>query len=299
MEDGGPLAYGSSAMARRWVGVRQWGRRRWLMATPAACLAAGTGLILATALGAGGASRASPASATEPATFAAFALQVANDGTPEPPTPTPTATPTPTPPPRPTSPAGLRVWADGDSTSYFMSYWFLALTSMAGAVQVQPAAEYKISSGLLTGPTDWPQKIAEDMAVYQPDLVVFMLGANDAVLNPDPERWRERVGAVMDQFHETADWVVWVGEPIMGPNRPDLNRALPGMNQVVAEEAAKRPWAIYVDTWDLMADTSGAYAQSLPDSGGVVVVLRADDGVHFSSAGGRRLAEAVIAAVFR
>ena len=65
------------------------------------------------------------------------------------------------------------------------------------------------------------------------------------------------------------------------------------MNQVFAEEAGKRPWVRYVDTWSLTSDANGNYTPYLPDG----TLARGNDGVHFTSAGGNYLAQAVIAAI--
>jgi hypothetical protein len=232
-----------------------------------------------------------------------YASGIARDGTPVTPTSTPTSSPTPTPIAKrhPTSVAGLRVWADGDSTSYFVSVAVLSMLGQEGAIQVQDAPEYKISSGLMNpGYFDWPAYLAEEMARTQPDVVVFMLGANDAVWSPSAESYRPHVAAVMDELEAPGRVVVWVGQPHMGvePSGRDLSPAVLVINQVAEEEAAKRPWVIYVDTWALTSDGAGNYAQDLPDENGVLQAIRGDDGIHLSSEGGRRIARAVIASLF-
>ena len=209
---------------------------------------------------------------------------------------TPTApTPPPPPPPPPSgSLAGLRVWSNGDSTSYFMSVSFINQAANAGAVPTQAEPEYQISSGLLRPEFfDWPAYLASEMASKDPDVVVFMVGANDAYVGMPLDSYRQRVAAVMDQLSDRR--VIWVGQPNMG--RADLAAAIPAMNEVYAQEAAARPWVRYVDAWALTSDGNGAYAQYLPDETGTPRQIRADDGVHLTAEGGRRLANAVIAAI--
>lgn len=216
-----------------------------------------------------------------------------------PPAPEPSSTPEPPPPPPPPPPvatgslAGVRVWSNGDSTSFFMSVSFLNQAANAGAVQTQPEPEYQISSGLLRPEFfDWPAYLAAEMASRDPDVVVFMVGANDAYVGMPLDTYRQRVATVMDQLGDRR--VIWVGQPNMG--RADLAAAIPPMNQVYAQEAASRPWVTYIDAWALTSDASGAYAQYLPDETGTLRQIRADDGVHLTAEGGRRLANAVMAA---
>lgn len=186
--------------------------------------------------------------------------------------------------------AGLRIYSNGDSTSYFMSVGVLSQATAQGAIQVQPAAEYKLSSGLLGGASfDWYGYMASEMAAYSPDVVVFMVGANDAHVGMDLAAYSAKVGQMMDQLSGMR--LIWVGQPNMG--RPDLAASVPGVNQVFAAEAAKRPWVRYVDTWSLTSDANGAYTPYTPDGS----LARGDDGVHFTSTGGAYLAQAVIAAI--
>jgi hypothetical protein len=161
---------------------------------------------------------------------------------------------------------------------------------------VQTAPEYKVSSGLLSPRFfDWPGYIADQVGSSEPDIVIFMVGANDA--NGVTESYRQYVDAVMDEVRAPGRLVVWVGQPNMGPNRPDLQARIPYMNQVFQEEAAARPGVLFVDTWDVTSDVTGAYSAYLPNEDGVPVLVRTDDGVHFTPEGGRRLAVTVVNAI--
>jgi len=101
----------------------------------------------------------------------------------------------------------------------------------------------------------------------------------------------------MDEMRAEGRLVVWVGQPNMGPNRPDLQARVPALNAIFQEEAGKRPGVLYVDIWSLTSDANGAYAPFLPNEDGSVVLIRANDGVHFTPEGGRRLAVAVMNAI--
>ncbi len=243
-------------------------------------------------------------SAASPATTSLVRLpDLAFDGTPEP-LPTPTPTPTPTPRPVRTSLEGLRVWSDGDSTSYFVTVAFYQIAAAQGGIPVR-AADYKISSGLVSSWFfDWPPFIASEMATYDPDVAVFMVGANDAMQISSYENYAAKVGAVMDEMYRPGRIVIWMGQPNMRPDpsqgyNPALAQAIPPVNAVFQAEAAKRSWVRYVDTWALTSYSEGSYADVLPDENGVPQVLRASDGIHFTPAGGHRLALAAVAAVLR
>lgn len=220
---------------------------------------------------------------------------IAHDGTPE---PTPTPTPTPTPPPKPKgiNPAGMRAWSDGDSTSYFMTVALFQLLNERGGLPVR-GADYKISSGLANpGFFNWPAYLASEMATYDPEIVVFMVGANDAGYIGSYESYSEKVGAAMDQLEGRR--VYWVGQPTFDPAlRPDLYRNVQVVNEVFQAQASLRPWVTYVDTWGATSDGNGNFTYYAADENGETQLMRAADGVHFTPAGGRLLARAVLRAM--
>lgn len=193
--------------------------------------------------------------------------------------------------------AGVAAWSNGDSTSYYMSVAFLAMVERAGGAAAIPPS-YVVSSGLLNPNLhDWPASLASEMALHNPGVVVFMLGANDANgAAANPEGYRERVGAVMDLLRAPGRKVAWVGQPTMG--RDDLAASVPVVNRIFMEEAASRPWVTYIDAWALTADASGGFATHLPGPDGEPQLMRADDGVHLTPAAGERIARAVFEALF-
>ncbi len=211
--------------------------------------------------------------------------------------------PSPDPPPlKPDSPVsaqGLTLWSNGDSTSYFMTVAFLGILGGEGAIPTT-APDYVVSSGLMSPAYyDWPAHLREAMAAYDPDVVAFMLGANDAVGQPDLEVYRARVAEVMDLLQRPGRIVLWVGEPTIDPAaRPALAAYIPLLNNVFKEEAAKRDWVRYVDAYKVTSGPNGGFAQYLPDENGNLVLARADDGVHLSGAGGRLIAEEAIRVLF-
>jgi hypothetical protein len=183
-----------------------------------------------------------------------------------------------------------------------MTVAFFQIAAAQGAIPVR-AADYKISSGLLNRDFfDWPAFMASEMALYDPDVAVFMVGANDALRIRSYDDYAARVGAMMDLMHRPGRKVIWMGQPNMRPNpdlgySPALAAAIPPINEVFIAEAAKRSWVTYVDTYSLTSYSDGSFALSLPDENGVEQVLRPDDGIHFTPAGGHRLALAAVAAI--
>ncbi|MCZ2110000.1 MAG: GDSL-type esterase/lipase family protein [Dehalococcoidia bacterium] len=240
---------------------------------------------------------AEPAAAAASPRFA-YLPGLATDGIVPTHTPTPRPTPTPTPPPRvgPTSPQGVRIWADGDSTSYFVTVGLFNLFEANGGVAVREP-DYQKSSGLISGGLDWFTYAASEMTTYAPDVAVLMLGANDAVVinSVGTERYRERVGAMMDLLRAPNRLVVWVGQPAMG--RDDLAANVPVVNAIARDEATRRPWVLYVDTTAVTTGADGQYTPYLRDADGSTVLGRSDK-VHFTPAGGRIVADAVFAAIF-
>jgi hypothetical protein len=165
-----------------------------------------------------------------------------------------------------------------------------------GAAMTQPQAEYQNGSGLITSEYfDWPAYLQSEMAEKDPNLVVFMIGANDAKFIGDPEAYRALVAQAMDLMQAPERRVIWVGQP--NSSQEKLAANVPTINAVFQEEAVKRPWVTYVDTWAVSSDAAGNYTSTLTDASGQPVIARAEDGVHLTQAGGRILADTVLAAI--
>lgn len=162
----------------------------------------------------------------------------------------------------------------------------------------------RVSTGL-TRPDyfDWPAQLQRDLAQVRPDIVVAMFGANDTQAlwdgsgfipfgtPPWKPAYRGRVGRVMDMIRETGVPVVWVGMPPMAKEGFSRNAAF--LNTVYQFAASKRRGVVYVDAWSLFSNRRGEYAAYLPDASGRQELVRRGDGVHLTSVGFDRLAEAV------
>ena len=133
----------------------------------------------------------------------------------------------------------------------------------------------------------------------RPDYVVVMLGINDmqpardgaAFVDPLSDRWKaiygQRVQAVVAPLRAAHIPVAWVGLPPMRSDK--VNGEIVELNQILKENA-ERAGAVFIDSFDAFADQSGQFDAFGPNLEGVKVKLRGPDGIHFTSAGGKKLA---------
>lgn len=147
---------------------------------------------------------------------------------------------------------------------------------------------------------DW-MKGAQDLLASGEKLnaVVLMIGSNDrqairdGATNVEPlsPRWRElygeRVEALASKFKERKIPLIWVGMPVMRPER--MSADMMAINELTQEHVA-RAGGIYVDIWDAFVDDRGQFTNYGPDVNGQFQRLRAADGVHFTRAGSRKAA---------
>ncbi len=207
---------------------------------------------------------------------------------------------------RPTPADPLRVLLVGDSTMDAVGAAVLRDLEPTGVTRA--TVDYKVSSGLARPDFfDWPAHLREARAASHVELVVIMMGANDAqpfmidgqAENFGTERWlatyRERVASLLRELTADGGGVLWIGQPIMRKERFDAD--MRQIDRIYAEEVAKAPRARYLDSRPLLADDKGAYATHLVDSAGDRQRVRQDDGIHLTEAGAERLAPAVVDAI--
>lgn len=224
------------------------------------------------------------------------------------PSATPTATPTPSPevtrPGPGPSTEPLRVWVAGDSM------WELAGPALATRLEATGRAvvevDVRYSSGL-TRPDflDWAAHARERLAVLDPHVVLFSVGANDSQplvvdgVRNEPgteafaEVYRARTRALMTLLADDGRQVRWVGLPAM--RRDDYDARMAFLNAIHEEEAAEVSRVTYVPTRELFTDEQGRYADRLATPDGTVEVMRGADGIHLSPAGADRLAAHLVA----
>lgn len=181
----------------------------------------------------------------------------------------------------------LRLWIGGDSLAGSVGPSLGELAAATGVVQ--PQFYSKVSSGLVNPSFfDWPETAHEQLALLDPEVVVFVVGTNDAnVWDPDDaEAYRLKTLAMMKELVGGSKHreVLWLGAPVA--KSKDLEDGVKAVNLIARQAAAEVPGVTYVDTHALFADESGRYQSSFADETGKIRVMRAGDGVHFSVDGG-------------
>lgn len=205
-------------------------------------------------------------------------------------------------------PAPRKLLVVGDSLAIGLS---LSLRRSVAEIEgLELIEEGKVSSGLANPKYyDWSRALRVFLDKYKPDLVVVMMGANDAKYinvnekprspgNPNktwPEVFSMRVEDFLTAMQEKNTRNYWIGLPVMGD--APYAKQVEIMNDIVKTEAAKFRNSTYLDTWTLLADDQGNYSTFLPNEKGVKIKVRANDKVHFTVAGGDILAQAFLAAL--
>lgn len=200
----------------------------------------------------------------------------------------------------------LRVWIGGDSLT---SEFGPALSDrLARTRRGDAEVEFRFSSGLARPDFfDWPARFDEILAEQDPDVSVVMFGANDGqniaaggdVLAFGSPAWEQeyarRVGTVMDILTQDGRILHWAGQPIA--RSPDFDEKMQVLNGIYDQQADERPRVHYLDTRPLFAGPDGAYSAYLEDDDGQSVLMRQQDGIHLTRAGGERLAAVVFGAL--
>jgi hypothetical protein len=197
----------------------------------------------------------------------------------------------------------LRLYIAGDSMAQVFGSSLVNLAEGTGLIKAR--LDYHISSGLSRPDYyDWPQRLVDQLVEFRPDAAVILFGANDGqdvmyagrVLDVGTRAWREvyakRVSRAMGILARGGRRVYWVGNPIM--RDAGYRGRIAMMNRIYAAEAPKHPGVRFVNTWRLMADGRGSYADYLRDPGGDMVLMRGEDGIHLTRAGGDRMGQAVL-----
>ena len=156
---------------------------------------------------------------------------------------------------------------------------------------------------------DW-RKTSAELATGKEkiEFVVVMLGVNDVqplidgseTVDPLSDRWREiygqRVEAFVAPFRTAHIPVAWVGLPPMRSDK--FNAAAIKLNEIYKEQAEKADEK-YIDIWDAFSNQGGQYDAFGPNIDGQSVKLRGLDGIQFTKAGSRKVAQFLEAEIRR
>jgi hypothetical protein len=210
------------------------------------------------------------------------------------------------PEPTPTAAHPLRLWVGGDSLAAGPSWAVFEDAAATGVVK--PLAEYQVGTGLVRSEFwDWPKHMDAVVRARDPQISVFMVGANDdqgievngtSYLPPSPEwttEYTSRVDALMTTLTRGDRRLIWIGMPPMQDAK--YSQSMNELNQVFERQAAKHRRVTYVDAWTMFSapGSPGTYASDVPDATGQVVNVRLDDGIHLNVAGSQLLSKAVMA----
>ncbi len=179
----------------------------------------------------------------------------------------------------------------------------LADAFIADRPEVAVIKKTKASTGFVRADFyDWPAQVPALLTAEKASAVVIMLGANDrqplrdesGVHELRSDRWRElfgkRVEDTLTRLKEKGVPVFIVGLPAM--RSPRLSTDMEYFNDILRERAEKTG-AYFVDIWDGFINEKGEFITMGPALDGQIRRLRISDGVHFSKAGGRKLAHYV------
>ncbi len=206
------------------------------------------------------------------------------------------------PEPKPTVPPSFFVAVVGDSLGQLLAQGLTE--AMAEHPEVAILHKARESSGLVRDDFyDWPKAIQALLASGQKiDVAVILVGSNDhqtlrengASYEAGTPQWNEiyakRVEAIATLFHNAKIPLLWVGLPIMKSDR--FSAQMASLNDIYREHAAKAG-ATFIDVWDAFGDENGRFSAYGPDVNGEVVRLRTADGIYFTKAGARKLAQFV------
>lgn len=181
--------------------------------------------------------------------------------------------------------------------------------ALSGGVEDDPALQREImlvrktssASGLVRADfLDWPETLASLLSANRDAAaLVIMIGLNDIQIlrvgeeafDPLSEGWTtrylERVRRILTMTREANLPTIWVGLPPM--RNPRLSADLKAINTLIQAEVIAAEQA-FISITDAFGDERGAFSLTGPDVIGDQVRLRAQDGIHFTKAGQRKLA---------
>ena len=195
------------------------------------------------------------------------------------------------------SASGGSVLVAGDSISFDVG---AGLTGQLAGTGLRVINRGKPSSGLsVPAFYDWPAHLAQFMASDKPDVLVVLLGANDAqglyvgghaAAFATPAwcvEYQKRVASVLNVARAVHVPVLWLGPPQMRDPLYDSRVAFIGT--LIAKVIAADPNAMWVSTRNALTTAPGHFELSAPVNG-VLEQIRTADGIHPTRVGQNLLA---------
>ena len=157
---------------------------------------------------------------------------------------------------------------------------------------------------------NWMVEYPRLTAGAKPDLIICAIGANDAqgfqvgdkVYKFGQPAWIEaylgRVESFLDMMQGQDITVYWLLMPRM--RSPTFDNKMQMLNDLVVKRFSGRPRLHFIESDPILVDSSGArYLEYVTDAGGKLGRIRAEDGIHLTDLGGKRLAQGVVKAIQR
>jgi hypothetical protein len=194
----------------------------------------------------------------------------------------------------------LRVLVVGDSLGIDLGN--VLVNDLTDTGVIQATLDGQVSTGL-TRPDyfNWPAELSADLSRDAPQVVIIMMGANDAQDFPGPpdvpfgtatwdDTYRQRVSDFMAEATGQGARVIWVGMPPM--QNPGLSSAMQRINGLVQDAARAHSAVDFVGSWTVLGTPQGQFAPYLV-VGGQEVNVREPDGTHIAPGGAQVLSSAV------
>lgn len=142
---------------------------------------------------------------------------------------------------------------------------------------------------------NWQDQLKEITASNKLDAAIVLMGTNDRqAIHLDnfraapfaSDEWRkiysERFDAFARHLSERGVWVIWVGLPVM--QNKAFDKGMRTIDAIYQQRSARHCFT-YVSLYEKTADGNGEFMASGLDAQGRRKVLRANDGIHFTTAG--------------
>ena len=187
----------------------------------------------------------------------------------------------------------------------------IAMEKELKSAGIQPAATFtSLGSGLARMDAfDWFAKVEAVTKEQRPATVVVTLGANDRqalkdttgrVVNFGTPEWDKeyalRVGRIMDELIAGGvNRIIWLLLPDM--KDPVHQEYAVSVNALYAREAAaesRKEKVVLFDMRPLLSRKPGTFSLYMMSSNGEALTVRDADGVHLSSVGAHRVAQAIV-----
>lgn len=153
---------------------------------------------------------------------------------------------------------------------------------------------------------DWHKTIKEQLNKHKNiALIVVFLGPNDPWDMPNPkggkylrfqsQAWEQLYRKKIRQIIETAKQkkvqMIWLGVPDM--RKKKLNKGVRYLNTLYQSEAQKAG-ILYLPTQFLLTGKTAGYSKFLSTEQGKKIAVRTNDGIHFTRAGQKRIAQRIL-----